>query len=77
VVHICQDVRLWAGRFDGAEQERRTLDAGRRVYVHVARGALHVNGRPLGAGDAAMLIDEPELTLESGSAAEVLVFDLP
>jgi hypothetical protein len=24
-----------------------------------------------------MLIDEPELTLESGSAAEVLVFDLP
>lgn len=77
VVHICQDVRLWAGRFDGAEQERRTLDAGRRVYVHVARGALHVNGRPLGAGDAAMLIDEPELTLESGSAAELLVFDLP
>lgn len=77
VVHICQDVRLWAGRFDGAEQERRTLDAGRQVYVHVARGALHVNGRPLGAGDAAMLIDEPELTLESGSAAEVLVFDLP
>ena len=77
VVHICQDVLLWAGRFDGAEQERRTLDAGRRVYVHVARGALHVNGRPLGAGDAAMLIDEPELTLESGSAAEVLVFDLP
>ena len=77
VVHICQDVRLWAGRFDGAEQERRTLDAGRRGYVHVARGALHVNGRPLGAGDAAMLIDEPELTLESGSAAEVLVFDLP
>ena len=77
VAHICQDVRLWAGRFDGAEQERRTLDAGRRVYVHVARGALHVNGRPLGAGDAAMLIDEPELTLESGSAAEVLVFDLP
>jgi redox-sensitive bicupin YhaK (pirin superfamily) len=43
----------------------------------VAGGALHVNGRPLGAGDAAMLIDEPELTLESGSAAEVLVFDLP
>ena len=77
VVHICQDVRLWAGRFDGAEQERRTLDASRRVYVYVARGALHVNGRPLGAGDAAMLIDEPELTLESGSAAEVLVFDLP
>ena len=76
-VHICQDVRLWAGRFNDAEQERRTLDASRRVYVHVARGALHVNGRPLVAGDAAMLVDEPELTLESGNAAEVLVFDLP
>lgn len=76
-VHICQDVRLWAGRFNDAEQERRTLDARRRVYVHVARGALHVNGSPLVAGDAAMLVDEPELTLESGNAAEVLVFDLP
>ncbi len=77
VVHIVQDVRLWAGRFDDTEQERRTLNPSRRSYVHVARGALHVNGRPLGAGDAAMLIEEPELTLESGLAAEVLVFDLP
>ncbi len=76
-VHICQDVRLWAGRFNAAEAERRTLDASRRVYVHVARGALHVNGRPLVAGDAAILVDETELTLESGNTAEVLVFDLP
>lgn len=76
-VHICQDVRMWAGRFNAAEAERRTLDASRRVYVHLARGSLHVNGSPLVAGDAAMLVDEPELTLESGNAAEVLVFDLP
>lgn len=76
-VHICQDVRLWAGRFNAAEAERRTLDASRRVYVHLARGSLRVNGSPLVAGDAAMLVDEPELTLESGNAAEVLVFDLP
>lgn len=76
-VHVCQDVRLWAGRFDGAEREQRVSDASRRLYVHLARGTLCVNGRSLEAGDAAMLVNEPELTLESGAAAEVLVFDLP
>jgi len=76
-VHICQDVRLWAGRFDGAEREQRVSDMSRRLYVHLARGTLRVNGQALEAGDAVMLVNEPELTLDSGAAAEVLVFDLP
>lgn len=76
-VHICQDVRLWAGRFDGAEREQRESDMSRRLYVHLAQGTLRVNGQALEAGDAVMLVNEPELTLDSGAAAEVLVFDLP
>ena len=28
------------------------VDQGRRVYVHLARGALTANGTQLGAGDA-------------------------
>ena len=44
--------------------------------MHVVRGALDVNGTPLLAGDAALLADEPQVRLEQGQDAEVLVFDL-
>jgi quercetin 2,3-dioxygenase len=76
-VAIHQDARVYAGLFDGAESAALAIAPGRRAYVHVARGDVTVNGRSLGAGDAAMLEQEPEVRLENGSQAEVLVFDLP
>jgi len=42
----------------------------------VARGEVEVNGRKLGAGDAAMLSHENQLSLEHGRDAEVMAFDL-
>ncbi|OIQ66280.1 hypothetical protein GALL_521510 [mine drainage metagenome] len=44
--------------------------------MHLVRGQLTLNGVTLGTGDAALLADEPLLTLSDGVAAEVLVFDL-
>ena len=76
-VTIHADARLHAGLFDGAEAATLPLDAGRHGYVHVVRGAVSVNGKPLAAGDAAKLDDEAEVTLSNGRDAEVLVFDLP
>jgi redox-sensitive bicupin YhaK (pirin superfamily) len=74
-VTIHADATLRAGLFDGAEQARLILAPGRIGYVHVARGALQVNGQRLQAGDAVRIEEEP-LVLEHGEAAEVLVFDL-
>ncbi|HSF77496.1 MAG TPA: pirin family protein [Steroidobacteraceae bacterium] len=74
---IHQDARLYAGLFDGPETATLPIQPGRRAYVHVARGALRVNGESLGAGDALRLVDEPELRIDSGRSAEALVFDLP
>lgn len=76
-VRIHQDVRLYAGLFDGDETATLTLAAGRRAYVHVARGAITVNGRALEAGDAAKLEGTDAVSLAQGDDAEVLVFDLP
>jgi quercetin 2,3-dioxygenase len=76
-VTIHQDARMYAGQFDGDEGAVHPLAPGRRAYVHVARGALVVNGRSLGAGDAAKVEAEAEIRLDRGRAAEVLVFDLP
>ena len=73
---IHQDARVYAGLFDGAERAELELASERKGYVHVANGSLKVNGQELGAGDA-LKSEGGRLTLESGRAAEVLVFDLP
>ncbi|TWG89191.1 hypothetical protein L602_000100000810 [Cupriavidus gilardii J11] len=76
-VRIHQDVRLYAGLFDGDESAELSLRPGRRAYVHVARGTVAVNGQALAAGDAAKLTDVDAVSLSAGNGAEVLVFDMP
>ncbi|WP_420466079.1 pirin family protein [Panacagrimonas sp.] len=76
-VLVRQDVRLYAGLFDGAETATLALAQGRRAYVHVARGTITADGVRLQAGDALKLEDVRELIVEQGQDAEVLVFDLP
>lgn len=68
--------RIYAGLFDGAESARLAMESGRLAYVHVVRGRIDVNGTTLEAGDAVQLAGEPQLALERGRDAEVLVFDL-
>ena len=76
-VTIHQDARIYAGLFDGAERAVHLLAAGRKAYLHLARGKLTVNGTPLEAGDAVKMIGEVQITLQQGAGAEVLLFDLP
>ena len=71
---IHQDVRLYAGLFDGDESATLELAPGRRAWVHVARGSLTVNGVALAAGDAVAISDETRVALSGGDNAEVLVF---
>ncbi len=75
-VTLNADASIRAGLFDGDESAELALPAGRRSWVHLARGALQVNGLTLKAGDAVGLVDEPRLLLAQGRGAEVLVFDL-
>jgi hypothetical protein len=72
-----QDARIFAGLFDGGEQAHFAAAPGRRIYLHVARGALNANGAALAAGDALRSSDGKALELRDGRNAEVLVFDLP
>jgi len=74
---IQQDARIYAGLFNGAEAAELSVEPGRRMYVHVAQGAIEANGVALSAGDALQITRGSELHLEHGKEAEVLVFDLP
>jgi len=76
-VLIHQDARVFAGLFNGPEGASLDMQHGRRIYVHIARGALTANGVALDTGDALKLKDTPTLMLKNGHDAEVLVFDLP
>ena len=76
-VSINQDASLYAGLFDGAESAELSLAPGRLGYVHVVKGRVMVNGMPLGAGDALRYRDELRVSIQQGTGAEVLVFDLP
>jgi redox-sensitive bicupin YhaK (pirin superfamily) len=76
-VLIHQDARVYAGLVDGKESIDFTVSRGRRIYVHVARGAVSVNDVALQAGDALKLMGTDRLALRDGRNSEVLVFDLP
>ena len=74
---IHQDARVYAGLFTGDERAEFRTAPGRRIYLHVARGALTANGTALEAGDALRITDGAVLRLSDARDAEVLVFDLP
>jgi redox-sensitive bicupin YhaK (pirin superfamily) len=74
-VTVHQDVTVFAGDLEGTTSVAHSV-AGRRAWVHVARGSLSLNGQALRAGDGAAVIDERELVLQPTGSAEVLVFDL-
>jgi quercetin 2,3-dioxygenase len=75
-LRLRQHALLYAGLFDGAERAQLEVPAERLVYVHVARGAITVQGRELGPGDG-FATGGGTIALERGRDAEVLVLDLP
>lgn len=73
---VRQDMKIYAGLFDGDEQQTLTLEDNRFAYIQVARGSITVNGVKFKEGDGARVRDEKTLTFSDGDDAEVLVFDL-
>jgi quercetin 2,3-dioxygenase len=73
---VYQDVRVYAGLFDGAESQTLEIPDGRHAYVHVARGNVLVNDLVLQDGDGARVRKEPRLIVSNGDDAELLIFDL-
>ena len=76
-VSVHADALIYAGLFDGTETASIQIAAGRRCYVHIARGQATINGQQLNAGDALKLYDHStpaNVTITDGKNAEVLVF---
>jgi len=76
-VAIHQDARVYASVLDGKDAVAHRLAPGRRAYVHVARGAIKVNGLELNGGDGAKITGESKIEFSEAKQAELLLFDLP
>jgi hypothetical protein len=75
-LQIAQDATLWLALLEKGEQRELPLRSGRSAWVHVARGAVDVNGHALSEGDGAAVTGTDAVTLAGTGSAEVLVFDL-
>ena len=75
-IAIHQDADLWLAKLDPGHRVTHTLAPGRHAWVHVAEGAVSLNGKALQGGDAAAVTGDSVLELSATRPAQVLVFDL-
>lgn len=76
-VIIHQNARLYATLLDCKEEVSFTPQDGRRLYLHLARGQIDLNGVTMNQGDAARITDETVRLLGLAAGSEALLFDLP
>jgi len=75
-VTIHQDVSLYLSKLSAGKSVQLEIANGRHAWVHVATGAIVLNGLDMREGDGAAISDESRLELTAAQDSEVLVFDL-
>jgi redox-sensitive bicupin YhaK (pirin superfamily) len=75
-IQVQQDVDLWVGLLGEGDRRAFSLRPGRHAWVHLARGAVSVNGTPLREGDGAAVSGETGLEFLAREPSELLLFDL-
>ena len=75
VIH--QDADIYDGVLSRGHAVTHALQAGRKSWIQVVRGAVEVNGKAAVAGDGVAVEDEAVLSITArADDAQVLVFDL-
>ncbi len=69
-VVIRQDAALFGARLDPGQSVVHAPAPEHNTWVHVARGAATLNGKPLVAGDGAAVSDEKRLTIAGAASPE-------
>ena len=75
-VSLHQDADVYATLLEPGEKVSHVLGAGRGAWVQVASGSVAVNGERLETGDGMAINGAGDLSLESQTPAEVLLFDM-
>ena len=76
-VSVHQDVHLWGTHLSQAETLDYPLEQGRAVWLHVATGAVEINGEQLRAGGGIGLVEMGSIQLKGlAETSKVFLFDL-
>ena len=75
-VKINQDANLYITRLSAGQELAHVTDRTRKLWVHVARGEITLDGHRLGTGDGAAITDVDKTTVHADKDAEVLLFDM-
>lgn len=75
-LEVHQDLELWVTRIEPGEERHLALRPDRHAWIHLAKGAVSVNGVRLGEGDGAAVSAVGRLAFRGDQPAEVMVFDL-
>jgi quercetin 2,3-dioxygenase len=75
-VTIHQNLKVYDVLLAAGDEVSYQLDGDRHAWVQVVKGAVSVNGTPLGTGDGTAISEETSLSIKATEDAEVLLFDL-
>jgi redox-sensitive bicupin YhaK (pirin superfamily) len=75
-VTIHQNVKVYDALLAAGNTVSHQLELERSAWIQVIKGAVTLNGTPLGAGDGAAISEATYLSIEASETAEVLLFDL-
>ena len=75
-IAINQDAELLLAKLESGDTVEHLLPAQRQAWIHVAEGAVELNGQKLNAGDAVAVSEEAKLKLTAIGKSQVLLFDL-
>lgn len=75
-VKIHQDASLYVTRLSAGNELTHVTDKTRKLWLHVARGAVTLDGNRLDAGDGAAIHDVGQVAVRADADAEVLLFDM-
>jgi len=75
-VRVFQDVAVYVARLDAGQRVEHQLGPNRAAWLHVARGAVTLDGTSLRAGDGAAVTRQDHVAITGDAPAEVILFDL-
>ena len=76
-LRIHQDAAILGATLSAGQEVTHRLAEGCRAYLVVARGAITVNGTPVGTRDGVTIADEASIHIAAQADSEILLADLP
>ena len=75
-MEIHQDADLLLAKLESGQDVKHSLAQNRHAWVHIAEGAVNINGEKLSGGDAVGVSEESVLEISATKPSQVLLFDL-